>query len=193
MTGSRSDTSDRLTARLQRALGASEAVRITRSIPGADVLEGFVIASGAKWTLLASLADDFTIDGHIAIRTRQVERVQRHPQRDGATRLLTQRGHWPPPTLNPMSPLDDTRVLIHGLAAQSPTVSLFVETDDPDVCFIGVPVERTDRSAVLDEISPEATWEDTVSRWRYRDITRVDVGCRYEAAPVEAAGPPPTR
>ncbi|MGO4604597.1 hypothetical protein [Terrabacter sp. 2YAF2] len=193
MTGSKGDISDKLTARLQRALDRSEAVRITRGIPVADVLEGYLIASSAKWTLLASLADDFTIDGHIAMRTRHIHRVQRHPKHEVATRLLTQRGQWPPSTLNPMPPLNGTGPLLQGLAAQVPTLSVFVETDDPEVCFIGVPVDWTDRAMWLDEISPKATWDDTMSKWRYRDITRVDVGGRYEAALFEATGPPPTR
>lgn len=193
VTGSKADVPGKLTARLQRALDGSESLRITRGIPGAAVLEGYLIAFSAKWTLLASLADDFMIDGHIAMRTRHIDRVQRHPKHELATRLLSQRGQWPPSTLNPMPPLDDTGPLLQGLAAQAPILSLFVETDDPEVCFIGVPVDWTERALWLDEISTKATWDDTMSQWRYRDITRVDVGGRYEAALFEAAGQPPTR
>lgn len=193
VTGSKSDISGKLTARLQRALDGPEPVRVTRGILGADVLEGYLIASSAKWTLLASLADDFTIDGHIAVRTRHIHRVQRRPKHDLATRLLTRHGQWPPSALNPMPPLEDTGALLQGLAAQAPTLTVFVETDDPTVCFIGAPADWTAGAMWLDEISPHATWDDTISKWRYRDNTRVDIGCRYEAALFEAAGPPPTR
>lgn len=193
MTGSTGDVPDTLTTRLQRAVEASEAVRVTRGIAGADVLDGYVVGFGTKWTLLACLADDFTIDGHTAVRTRHIDRVQPYRQHEVATRRLTQRGHWPPSTVDPMPSLDDTASMLQGLAAHGPTLSVFVETHDPDVCFIGVPVEQTGRSLWLDEISATATWDDTTSRWRYRDITRVDVGGRYEAALVEAAGPPPRR
>lgn len=193
MTRSKSGVPEKLTARLQRALDGPEAVRVTRAILGADVLEGYLIASSAKWTVLARLADDFTIDGHVAVRTRHISRVQRHPKHELASKLLTGRGQWPPSTLETMPPLDVTGSLLQGLAAHGPTLSVFVESDDPEVCFIGVPVDWTERALWLDEISPQATWEDTLSQWRYRDITRVDVGGRYEAALLEAAGPPPTR
>jgi hypothetical protein len=93
----------------------------------------------------------------------------------------------------PVPPLDETPALLQGLAAPASTLTVFVETDDPTLCFIGKPVDWTDRAMWIEEISPNATWDDTMSKWRYRDITRIDVGCRYEAALFEVAGPPPAR
>ncbi|MFZ1175101.1 MAG: hypothetical protein WAO15_02245 [Mycobacterium sp.] len=180
-----------LRARLQRAQHGQEPVRLTRGIAGADVLEGYVLAIGPKWTLLANLADDGTLDGYVAIRTRDIARVQRHLKGDFPTRLLTARGQWPPRLPEPIPPLDATAALLQTLAAAAPTVTVHVENDDPEVCFIGAPVGWTAGALWMQEISPSATWDDTLSTWRYRDVTRVDVGARYEAALYEVAGPPP--
>lgn len=79
--------------------------------------------------------------------------------------------------------------MLRALAGRSPVLSVFIERDDPDVCFIGVPVKWGRRSVWLSEINAGAEWDDTVSKWRYRDITRVDVGGRYEANLIEVAGP----
>lgn len=182
-----------LQGRLQRAVDAIEPVRLTRGIPGADVLEAYVLATGPKWTLLANLADNFALDGYIAIRTRDIDRVQRHLKGDFPTRLLRGRGHWPPPPPDPMPSLERTADMLRSLASHVPTVTVHVEHDDPEVCFIGAPVEWTDRALWMQEISPKATWDDTLSKWRFRDVTRVDVGASYEAALYEVAGPPPQR
>jgi hypothetical protein len=81
--------------------------------------------------------------------------------------------------------------MLQCLASQAPTVTVHVENDEPGVCFIGVPMEWTDGALWMQEISPRATWDDTLSKWRFRHITRVDVGASYEAALYEVAGPPP--
>lgn len=193
VTKSKKDGHAQLLARLQRALDGAEPVRLTRGIRGADVLEGYLLATGPKWTLLATLADDYALDGYIAIRTRDIDRVQRHRRGDLATRLLKGRGQWPPLAPDPLPPLDGTGALLESLAAHAPTMTVHVENDDPEVCFIGAPMEWTERAVWIQEVSPTAEWDDTLSKWRFRDVTRVDVGGRYEAALFEVAGPPPPR
>lgn len=177
-----------LRKRLTRAREGGSGLRVVRSLDGADALEGFVLSIGAKWVLLARLGDA-CLDGFVVLRLRDVARAQ--PIRSGMfyERLLKVRRELPP--VSPVHlDLDSTDGLMRTAAAALSLVTLHIERDDPDVCFIGVPVEIADKSVWLQEINPQAVWNDTLSRWRYGEITRLDFGGRYESALIEVAGPP---
>ncbi|RNI23933.1 hypothetical protein EFY87_06620 [Flexivirga caeni] len=145
---------------------------------------------GRKWTLLASIAEDLALDGYVALRTRDIARVGAPVGGDVSTRVLAARQQWPPSAPKSV-PLDRTGALLRRFADVAPLLSLYTETDDPDECFVGKPVRWADTEVCLREISPAARWEDTVSVWRYREITRVEVGDGYAAALAEVGGEPP--
>jgi hypothetical protein len=86
--------------------------------------------------------------------------------------------------------LNSDRGLITSAAKASPLITIHVEYERPDVCFIGVPVRITSKSIDLHEVTPRATWRDDRRRWKYSDISRVEVGGGYEAALHAVAGPP---
>lgn len=169
-----------------------DALRVVRSIDGADVLEGFVLGLGKKWVLLARLGDA-SLDGFVAVRLDDLARVQ--PIRSGSfyPRLLMLRGQWPPESGVALN-LDSTDTIVRTAAAAAaalPLLTLYIERDDPDVCFIGVPVQIADKSVWLQEVNHQAVWDDTLSRWRYAEVTRLGFRGRYESALLEVAGPPP--
>jgi hypothetical protein len=80
--------------------------------------------------------------------------------------------------------------LIADAAELAPLVTLHIEKEDPNVCFIGRPVRFGRRSVRLLEISPEADWADRPTKWRFDDLTRIEFGGRYEEALMLIGGLP---
>src|SRR5207247_1264369 len=64
-----------LSATLKMAVAEVALVRVNRSIRRADRLEGFAIAIGAGWFLLHKLSPDMFLDGHVALRIRDVRTI----------------------------------------------------------------------------------------------------------------------
>lgn len=163
--------------------------RVLLSIEGADVLNGDVVQFGEKW-VLSALLDSSLLDGFAAVRVVELSRVQPRSAETSQEALLRARGQWPPGGPGVELDLDATGGLIESAAAFESLVSLHIEREDPDVCFIGAPVDSRRHSVWLRGISPEATWDDTRSRWRYSQVTRVDLAGRYTYALLEVVGPP---
>lgn len=166
-------------------------VRLHRSIRRSDDIEGFVVGVGDKWVLLALLDDLLILNGYVAVRLDDVEKVRRRGGPDSMVgRALASRGQWPPVRADVR--LDGkTTELLQSAAEQWPVVTLHLEHEDPTDCFVGRPVDYTTRSVDWLDISPEAEWCDNVVKHPLSQVTRVDFGGLYEEALVAVGGPPP--
>lgn len=165
-------------------------MRIARDIPGASIIEGYVVTVGSSWVLLANVPST-RLDGFVAIRLRDVARVQPHQSHGFYKTVAEANGSWPPALPTTLIDLDATGRLVQTAHAHGTIVNLQVEYDDPDVSFLGVPTEIDERSVVLQEVTPQAVWDGTVSRWRHGEISRVEFSGAYEADLFLVAGPPP--
>jgi hypothetical protein len=179
-------------SRLERARSARNGIRLVRSIPGADVIKAYVLDVGSKWVLMAAV-DETRVDGYVAVRIRDIERIQ-PLKADAFYRKASElAGVWPPAL--PADPIDlsTTRSLIETAHAHATLVNLQIEREDPDVAFIGVPTQWSPKKLWLHEVSPRAIWDDTDSKWPFSDITRVEFSSTYENDLLLVAGPPPDR
>ncbi|GCD18844.1 hypothetical protein ACFO3K_17885 [Cellulomonas algicola] len=188
-------TDAELRATLAAAVRERTAVRVTRRIRKAASIDGYVVDVGRAWLLVAVLGDDIRLDGWTAVRLSDVRRVRERVDESAAfyRAALTARGEWPPgpPSSTGSLDLDDVGGLVRTAGAAAPLVTIHVEEDDPSVCFVGRPERVGPKHLRLREITPGATWDDTTTRWRLRDLTRVDVGGGYEDALALVGGPPP--
>lgn len=100
---------------------------------------------------------------------------------------LTLREMWPPAPPVTGVDLDTVDALLTSLMGQ-PLVTIHPEHDDPDVCFIGAPVDLANGKLRLLEVTPRAVWTKRPTKHRLDDITRVDIGGRYEQALLGVAG-----
>lgn len=107
------------------------------------------------------------------------------------TRLLKGRGQWPLAGLQTVPNLHRTESMLHDLSALFPAFSIYEEDRDPRNCTVGAPVDWTTGAVWITEVTPTACWDDSLTKSRFRDISRVDVGDRYERNLLEVAGPPP--
>jgi hypothetical protein len=171
--------------RLARAADKQRFVRIHRSIKGTDPLAGFVLNSSPEWTLLATTSDLRT-DGFAAVRTADITRVSRRDN-DLIVRVLRRRGPWP--LTHPPLDLTALPALLRDAAVHHPLLVLHLERIDPEVCWVGTPVEFRPKSFRVREISPGARWIEEPVKYRYRDISRIDFGSHYENTLAEFARP----
>ena len=176
--------------RLERARSAQTGIRLARSIPGTFVIEAYVLDVGSKWVLMAAVVEA-RVDGYVAVRIRDVERIQ--PLRSDAfyRKASELAGVWPPAL--PADPIDlsTTRSLIETAHAHATLVNLQIEHEDPNAAYIGVPTRWSPKKLWLHEVSPQAIWDDTDFKLPYSDITRVEFSNTYVNDLLLVAGPPP--
>jgi hypothetical protein len=173
---------------LEAAWAADELVLLRRNIWKADVIEGFVVDLAGDWVVL-HVVYDVGLNGWSVVRLDTVRTVEREPANSFLPRALAQFGEEPAPVLVDLtSPVD----IIRSLAATFPLLTLLAEIDDPRAAAVGRPTRTGKKKVDLLEITPEGTWDGREPRrLRFADITRVDVGGRYEQALHELGGYPP--
>ncbi|MFB7907752.1 hypothetical protein ACFC1T_15070 [Kitasatospora sp. NPDC056076] len=178
-------------AALDRAHREGRPVRLRRSIPGADELEGFVLGTGPVWTLLAACTDHH-LDGWTAVRTTDLRKVRDLGGPDTLTvRVLRRRGRWPVRPPGAELPLDDLPGLLAAACAEYGLIALHTERNAPDSCWVGAVTAVRPASLRLHEVDPEARWRPEPTKFRFSDVTRVNLGTRYNAVLREFAGPRP--
>ena len=184
--------STRSRERLEAARADRRYVRLRRGITGAHDLDGYVVDIGTKWVLLARVDPMVVLDGFVAVRIADVAKVaERTSSAHFVRRALEIRGAWPPDRAVPALDLDGRRALLSSAGAQYPLITLHIEKSRPDACWIGAFHGFGGRQVGLVCVTTNARWEDDVTGFRVSDVTRVDVGGRYDGALGQVAGPPP--
>ncbi|QGV82291.1 hypothetical protein [Streptomyces ficellus] len=175
--------------KLDRAVRTGELVRIRRSIAHADRIEGFVVGVSPAWTLIAPCSD-VQIDGWAAVRTPDIVKVRRRGDDTCLTvRALRRRGQWPVRMPGRAVPLDGPAALAESAADGFGLITVHAERRRPDACWIGALTAVRRASLRVREVDPDARWQDDVTTFRFKDITRIDFGGRYESVLREFAGP----
>lgn len=182
--------SDEIRRQLTEATEKHQFTRVMRALPGSDEIEGFVISVTPSWTLITE-CNSLTLNGFVALRTRDIVKVRRRGSSDLMVRWLQRHGPWPPPGPSGAISQSDVRSLMESAGGQYHLISVFQEDLDPDVVYIGAPVRWGKNRLRLLEVNPRARWANAPSSFRYDDITRVDFGDRYSTILGSLAGPPP--
>lgn len=173
---------------LGAAWAAAELVLLRRNIWKADVLEGFVVDLDRGWVVL-HIVYDVGLNGWSVVRLDTVRAVEREPANSFLPRALAHFGEEPAPVLVDLS---DGRDAIRSLATTFPILTVFTEGDDPRSAVVGRPIRAGKKKVDLLEITADGSWERAEPRrLRYEDITRIDVGGRYEQALHQLGGYPP--
>jgi len=78
--------------------------------------------------------------------------------------------------------LDSTKQLLLSANLAFPLVAIFREESDCHVCHIGRVLTVNRGTVTLQEINPNATWDDAPTTYPLNEITRIGFGGDYEAA-----------
>lgn len=179
----------RIKRALKRAMSRQRHVIVERRLKGTDGIDGYVIAVGKSWLLLATTMDGGYLDGFTALRTKDVRKVRK--DRHFAARLLKAIGQKVPLELADAIDLSGPGTIIRDAAARDTLVSVYRERTRPDECRIGTPIEWEGDYVWLLEIDTQARWDDFLDRHRLRKLTRIDFGGAYLTALLAVGGPVP--
>lgn len=172
---------------LQAALDAGQPVLARRNLWKADHLEGFVVNVDRGWAVL-HLVVDVGLNGWSAVRLDTIRDVVRQPADAFITRALAWAGERPEPAGLDTSSISE---LLRSASTEFPLITLYTEAADPNVCAIGRPTHLGGSKVTFLDVSSEAVWADEPRKFRLDDLTRVDVGGRYEHVLHHLAGYPP--
>ena len=175
---------------LRGALQQHKLVKVRRVPRAADMLTGVCVGVGRGWAALHTISDHVFLNGHSFFRLADVRGVEVIGQEDSLLiRGLKHFGDWPPQAL-PNIRLDTVQQVVEGAAAASPLVTVHLDRRYPDTCYIGRPLNFDGRYLRLQEVDPQARWDDT-ERYAWGQITLVEIDQRYERTLAALAGPPP--
>lgn len=181
----------RLRTRLASASADQLMVLRRRSEPAA-LYSGYVLAVGAKWVLLARLAEGGFFDGHIAFRLADL-----HDARNDASfesRAARLRPEWPPqiPAGLVGVGLDRTRDVLEAFSADASLIA--VQKDSrPDQMWVGVVDEVRRHWLYLWEVRSTGEWKNRPLGYRLGSIAVIERGGRYLRGLAAVAGTePPT-
>jgi len=141
---------------------------------------GFVVATGRRWLLLRA-CHLTTLGPLVAIRIRDVTDIAADPNSDVALAALSLKGQAPQPMSDAC--LASTAELLAWADRRFGRVTVFNEEQWPPSRHVGV-VERLDPVAKclrLREVAPDATWWPKAFRWRFAELSRIDLDDPYAA------------
>lgn len=164
-----------------------------RSEPGARY-SGYVLAVGAKWVLLARVADGGFFDGHIAFRITDLKHARL--DRTFESQAARLRPEWPPRAPDWLVGvdvgLDRTRDALRAFGADGALIA--VQKDRrPDGLWVGIVDEIRRHWLYLWEVQPSGEWKDRPLGYRIRRIAAIERGGQYLRGLADVAGTePPT-
>jgi len=154
-------------------------VRFSRRFESASI-HGYVLDIGPEFFLLALVSDRIWFDGFECFRVKDVRDVRRDPHAAFAETALKLR-HEQIPEISPIE-LDSVKQLLLTANRLFPLLAIHREEADPHVCHIGHVVAVNRGSVTLQEISTDATWDETPASYSLNEITRISFGGDYENA-----------
>jgi hypothetical protein len=178
------DTSEQLLAAHEDGL----LVRLSRAFEEIAI-RGYVLDVGPKFFVLGLVNDRLWLDGYECFRVRDIRQVRPDPYAAFAEAALRARDQERP-RISPVS-VEDLEELLRSAGEAFPLVTLSKERIDPGVCSVGRVAEVTRTRVMLQEIGPDAIWEDFLSPHRLADVTRVNFGGSYESALYLVGREPP--
>lgn len=171
--------------RLSTHIGTDQVLRFDRTwLSEGNYHCGFLLAATPDFVLIRMIGDDYALDGFTIFRTDTVGRyrvmTERHDLIHHSLRRLHGKDYLKKALRFPLASFTHIEQL-PLLQQHFPLLTIRIEEIRDDACWIGTIAKMTPRCLYLDLIGTEGEWEGQ-RRFRYADITRIDVGARYEEA-----------
>lgn len=181
---------EKILMRLNLSLRADFPIRISRHSDPNEPLTGIVLQLAAEWVLVAAIRNGGYFDGYSIIRTGDIRTIK--VETTFVPYLRTHQA-WPPERPAGTIDLTGPASFLKDIWATAAVVVLYEEVRRPGMLWIGAPVERGKKSVWIFTIAPDATWDTSMTKFKFKHLTRVDFSDDYSKAIFELAGPVPPK
>jgi hypothetical protein len=174
-------------ARLTSVIAEQHIIRVDRVPKFAESLDGFVVAVGNEWALMAQSSDGGFFNGCVAFRLCDVKRINR--DKTFATAFAQTQPEWPPAHPYEVG-LDSTSHVLEGLGRDGALIGIQKDNERSGL-WIGRLDELRKRVVYLHEVRPDATWHPAPLGYKLKAITTVEVDTHYLQGLAAIAGTGP--
>lgn len=147
----------------------------------ANWVNGYVVGVGEQWVVLQSLREAVHIDGYNLIRTADINGVEADREAGYVERAVAGLGGRPEVDFR-LPGTAGIKDVLQAAADHANLICVYLEAEDDSPRLIGHLGRLGPRKFEMQLINPRGVWTDEPSRWRYKDVTSVSFGGRYEAA-----------
>jgi hypothetical protein len=175
--------------RLDESLRDRRIVTVVRDAFEIAMTVGFVIAITDGWVVLHSLDDGVYLDEIVMLRLEDISRVWFRDDDAYHHRAIESLGE-----AIAVFDCDSDANTIELLQAASSIADVFaihMEVLEGEPLAVGRLIELRNKSIELHYVGRDGVWADESERWKYRHITRIEVGGRYLGALNTFADPFP--
>lgn len=176
--------------RLQESLQDRRIATAVRDDRETWAIDGFVIAMAKDWVVLHALDDGVHLDRIVMLRMEDISRVWFRDDDAYHHRAIAGLGQGV--ASFDCDPDVTAAELIDGAAGRADIFALHFELLDGEPLFIGRLIKRRKKSIDLHFVGRDGVWADEPERWKYRDVTRIEMGGRYLTALNRFADPYPS-
>lgn len=176
--------------RLRDAFRSKRAVRIWREKYDTAYHDGFVIGMPGKWVVLHIIRDGVYLDDLVLMRLRGITGVL-----DGHSDYLERAMHGldQTPASFECSPDATTRDLVKLAADRHPLSAFCLGDQGEEQLMVGVLIKAGKKRLRHRFIGLDGEWDVEIDRWRYSQISSIQIGGRYIDALARFGAPPPDR
>lgn len=176
--------------RLESALAERRVTSVWRDACEITTTDGLVVSLTDDWVVLHETVDGVHLDGLVALRLRDVSRVLFRDDDAYHRRALAALGAEV--ATYEVEPDVDVRGLLARAQADDRLVAVHLEVLRSEPMTLGRLLDLRRKRFVIHYIGRDGEWAREPERWRYRDVTRIEVGGRYLEALERFGDPYPT-
>ena len=176
----------RLQQSLRRLVGKEVIVTLCRENIDPHALTGYVVDLSSDFVVIHCLSDAIILDGYTILRIQDITLVEDKPEH-GAFYMeaLKLRGYTPKRPVGIC--LNSTASILESVNKHYQLVTVHREGIRNDECTIGRIEKLTDKTVILQWLTPSAQWDGYSPRYRLTSITKIEFGGLYEDALARVA------
>jgi hypothetical protein len=174
---------------LHDSLRAKRIITADRDAYELSMTDGFVIAMTDDWVVLHALEDGVYLDDVVMLRLQDISRVSFRDDdayHDRAIAALD--GQIADFSCNDSAGPSE---LLQEASTEADIFAIRLEVLDGEPLAIDRLLRTRKNSFDMHYVSRNGVWADDIERWKYRDLTRIEVGGRYLSALNRFAEPYP--
>lgn len=176
----------RLQQSLGRLVGKKIILTLWRGNIDPDPLTGYIVDLSSDFVIVHVRNNDIILDGYTIVCIQDITLVEDKPKRgDFYMEALALRGYTPQPPVGIC--LDNAASILESVNKNYPLVTVHREKIRNDECTIGRIEKMTDKTVILQWLTPGAQWDGYSPRYRLTSITKIDFGGLYEDALARVA------